>query len=78
MKKIILICFISILINATLLAQPVKVLTTKSQEEWINAEVGVLIHSDINIFEPETFDYSEKETFPPLTVFKPTKLNIDQ
>lgn len=78
MKKIISICCILTVLGMNLFAQPAKVLPTKSQLEWANSEIGVLIHYDINIFSPETFDYSKKETLPPLSVFNPTKLNTDR
>ncbi len=54
------------------------VLPTKRQVEWSDKEIGVIIHLDINIFAPETFDYSKKETLPPLSAFNPSRLNTDQ
>jgi alpha-L-fucosidase len=38
----------------------------------------VIIHLDINIFAPDSFDYAKRETLPPLTVFNPSRLNTDQ
>lgn len=55
-----------------------QVLPTKDQIAWADAEIGVIIHLDINIFAPETFDYKKKETLPSLSLFNPTKLNTDQ
>lgn len=46
--------------------------------EWIEKEVGVIIHLDINIYAPETFDYSKKHTLPPVSAFNPSRLNTDQ
>ena len=78
MKRIILISCILIALGTTLFAQSTKVLPTKSQLAWANSEIGVLIHYDINVFAPQTFDYSKKETLPPLSIFNPSKLNTDQ
>lgn len=68
-----------------LLIQPIfgnsqknEVLPSAKQQEWIQNEIGVIIHLDINIYAPETFNYEKKETLPPLTVFNPSKLNTDQ
>ncbi len=53
-------------------------LPTQNQIRWADAEIGVIIHLDINIFAPGTFDYARRETLPPLRVFHPSKLNTDQ
>lgn len=54
------------------------VLPTRNQVEWADAEIGVLIHYDINVFAPETFRYEDKNTLPSSDIFNPTKLNTDQ
>jgi alpha-L-fucosidase len=54
------------------------VLPSEAQVRWADAEIGVIIHLDINVFAPETFDYARRETLPPLTLFNPSKLNTDQ
>ena len=59
-------------------SQKIQVLPSAKQVEWINNEIGVIIHLDINIFEPTTFNYEKKETLPALTAFNPSKLNTDQ
>ena len=60
-------------------AQTVKnVLPTHQQMNWANAEIGVIIDIDMNIFAPDTYQYNKKETLPPLSVFHPSKLNTDQ
>jgi alpha-L-fucosidase len=51
---------------------------TPQQVEWSNAEIGVIIHLDINIYAPETFRYNDKNTLPSLSVFNPSRLNTDQ
>ena len=54
------------------------VLPTSYQAEWADAEIGVIIHFDINLWVPETFDYGRKETLPDLGVFNPSRLSTDQ
>lgn len=78
MRIINLTIIFSIVSCLNLVAQSGKVLPTPSQAEWINKEIGVIIHLDINIFAPETFDYKKKETLPPVSAFNPSKLNTDQ
>ncbi len=79
MLKFFLPGFIFTIVTANLWGQHVvEVLPNSRQTEWSDKEIGVIIHLDINIFAPETFDYSKKETLPPLTVFNPSKLNTDQ
>jgi alpha-L-fucosidase len=69
---------IILLINNTLSQTNKNILPSKSQIEWADCEIGVIIHLDINIFEPDNFDYSRKETLPSLSNFNPSKLNTDQ
>lgn len=56
----------------------VNVLPTPEQVTWSNAEIGVIIHLDIDIFAPDTYHYGDKNTLPPLSAFHPSKLNTDQ
>ncbi len=51
-----------------------KVLPSESQLNWADCEIGVLIHFDINIFEPEQFDYKKKETLPDLKEIQSLKI----
>lgn len=55
-----------------------KVLPTPQQVAWANAEIGVIIHFDINIYAPDTYVYGDSTTLPPLSAFDPTKLDTDQ
>lgn len=55
-----------------------EILPTKEQLAWADAELGVIIHLDINIYAPDTFDYANKKTLPDVNLFNPTKLNTDQ
>lgn len=54
------------------------ILPTKEQVAWADAEMGVIIHLDINIFAPHTFQYNDPATLPDVNVFYPSKLNTDQ
>ena len=79
MRRITIILFILLAINNRTQAQPVvHVLPNPRQVEWSDMEIGVIIHLDINIFAPETFDYEKKGTLPPLSAFNPSKINTDQ
>lgn len=78
--------FSSLLLQAAFLATvlpgtaqtPGKALPTPQQADWADAEIGVIIHMDMNIFAPDTYRYGHRETLPPLSVFHPSKLNTDQ
>ncbi len=65
-----------------LLAAPARsqttVLPTNEQAAWADAEIGVIIHLDINIYAPESFDYKDSRTLPDVSQFNPSKLNTDQ
>lgn len=54
------------------------ILPTKDQVAWADAEIGVIIHLDINIYAPGTFDYDNPKTLPDVNAFNPSKLNTDQ
>lgn len=54
------------------------VLPSESHVNWADAEIGVIIHYDINVFAPETFDYKNTATLPDLKIFNPSKLDTDQ
>lgn len=55
-----------------------QVLPTTEQQEWANAEIGVIIHLGMNIFAPDSYHDGQKQTLPPLSSFHPSKLNTDQ
>jgi alpha-L-fucosidase len=54
------------------------VLPTKAQVDWANAEVGVLIHFDLQVFKPEYNWRRDMGNHPDASVFNPTELNTDQ
>ncbi len=78
MKRILLISCILTVLGANLFAQSTKVLPTKSQAEWADAEIGVLIDFDMQVFEP-TYDFRENWNYhPSLSLFNPKELDTDQ
>lgn len=57
---------------------PAKIVKpTPEQLEWANAEVGVLIHMDVQNFVPD-YNWREWGTHPDAKVFNPKDLNTDQ
>lgn len=63
-----------------LLQQPMgqSVLPSKAQQQWADAEIGVLIHFDMPVFEPE-YDFRKDWNYhPPLSIFNPKELDTDQ
>lgn len=53
-------------------------LPTKEQREWADCEIGVIIHLDVQVFEP---DYNFRRSWgytPPASVFNPALLDTDQ
>lgn len=55
-----------------------KRLPTKQHLAWHEAEMGVLIHFDINVFEPEYRDGGNWKYVPPAEKFNPAQLDTDQ
>ena len=49
----------------------------KVQREWADAEVGVLIHFDMPVFNP-SYNFRQWGTHPDAATFNPTDLNTDQ
>jgi alpha-L-fucosidase len=47
------------------------------QLAWAEAEVGVLIHYDMQVFKPD-YQWRAWGTHPPAEIFNPTELNTDQ
>ncbi|WP_422082927.1 alpha-L-fucosidase [Ulvibacterium sp.] len=54
------------------------VLPTKRQLEWADAEIGVLIHFDINVYEPEYKWREDWDYNPDAKIFNPVELDTDQ
>ncbi|MFN5422764.1 MAG: alpha-L-fucosidase, partial [bacterium] len=78
MKKNILLFIAGIITSLVTTAQLKNVLPSREQLQYLQKEIGVIIHLDINIYAPETFDYAKKETLPPASAFNPGKLDTDQ
>ncbi len=55
-----------------------SVLPTAAQLKWADAEIGVLIHFDMPVFEPSYDFRSDWNYHPNLSVFNPTQLDTDQ
>ena len=73
MKNSLLILFFFI---SSVRAQ--SVLPTAAQLKWADAEIGVLIHFDMPVFEPSYDFRSDWNYHPNLSVFNPTQLDTDQ
>jgi alpha-L-fucosidase len=80
MKNFILLSFCVLLINACVSKEDVTGIVTPSptQIAWADAEIGLFLHLDMNMYEPETFRYEDASTLPSLSLFNPTHLNTDQ
>ena len=54
------------------------VLPSKEQVKWLKSEIGVIIHFDLQVFEP-TYNWREKWGYTPdAKVFNPPELDTDQ
>ena len=55
-----------------------RVLPSKAQRTWADAEIGVLIHFDMPVFEP-SYDFRNDWNYhPDLSIFNPKELDTDQ
>ncbi|PWJ57945.1 alpha-L-fucosidase [Dyadobacter jejuensis] len=78
MKKIFLLLVLWTS-SVTVRSQNVKhILPTKPQIEWSEAEIGVMYHLDMQVFEP-TYLFREDWNYQPdVSKFNPTELDTDQ
>ena len=53
------------------------VVPNQVQKNWADAEIGVLIHFDMPVFQPD-YNFRQWGTHPDASVFNPTELNTDQ
>jgi len=53
-------------------------LPTNAQTQWSDAEIGVIIHLDLQVFEPTYRFAADWNYHPDLSVFNPKELNTDQ
>lgn len=79
MKKTIagLLTVLSVLISCTSKETVNKVTPNAVQLAWADAEVGVLIHFDMPVYQPD-YNFRNWGTHPDASVFNPTELNTDQ
>jgi alpha-L-fucosidase len=79
MKKIITTIFFSFVLIFVVAAQSyTPELPSKSHLKWADAEIGVLIHFDLPVFEP-TYNFRKNWNYhPDLSIFNPKELNTDQ
>ena len=72
--------FILVVVLGTIVSAKVTqhVLPTKAQLQWADSEIGVLIHFDMPVFEPE-YDFRKDWNYhPDLSLFNPKELDTDQ
>jgi alpha-L-fucosidase len=66
------------LLSATLLKASPDVRPSKAQLNWADSEIGVLIHFDLQVFEPG-YDFRKNWNYhPDLSIFNPKELDTDQ
>ena len=76
--KYLLAAIFSISIIKVSAQQRSSTLPSKAQLNWANAEVGVLIHFDMPVFEPEYNFRANWDYHPDLSIFNPKELDTDQ
>jgi alpha-L-fucosidase len=77
MKNYILFLIYFALINAAR-AQPKDILPSKAQLKWADAEIGVMYHLDMQVFEP-TYEFRKDWNYQPdVSKFNPKELDTDQ
>ena len=79
MKKFQMLLFIFIVfVTLTYAEDNPSVLPSKAQLNWADSEIGVLIHFDMPVFEPE-YDFRKDWNYhPDLSIFNPKELDTDQ
>jgi len=77
MKYFLTLLFTSVLLAAAAQSE-IDTLPTHIQLKWSDEEMGVIIHLDMQVFEP-TYDFRQNWDYhPDLSIFNPTDLNTDQ
>ena len=76
MKKIIFL-LVSTIALASCNRNTDVVVPNEKQMEWADAELGILIHFDMQVFNPD-YEWRHWGTHPDVTSFNPTELNTDQ
>ena len=79
MKKNIIFALFSFVLVVFVSGQSsVKVNPSKAQLNWADSEIGVIIHLDMQVFEPGYDFRKDWNHHPDLSLFNPQKLNTDQ
>jgi alpha-L-fucosidase len=78
MKKIVILFIIVAFIITTNAKDKKPILPTKAQLDWADAEIGVLIHFDLQVFKPDYEWRRDMGKHPGPSVFNPTDLDTDQ
>lgn len=79
MKKIKILLILIWSVSITSWSQEIQtVLPTKAQLDWANAEIGVLIHFDMQVFKPDYEWRRDLGKHPDASVFNPKQLDTDQ
>lgn len=79
MKRIICVFLWICAFSVASIAQNVQsVRPSKAQMKWSDSEIGVLIHFDMPVFEPDYNFRKNWDYHPDLSIFNPKKLNTDQ
>ncbi len=77
MRKLILFVLV-IFPGFIMIAEGQQTLPSMAQLRWANAEIGVLIHFDMPVFEP-SYDFRKDWNYhPDLSIFNPGALDTDQ
>jgi len=76
-NKILFILVLAISLTVQSQNKP-TVLPTKAQLDWANAEIGVLIHFDMQVFKPDYEWRRDIGKHPDASVFNPKQLDTDQ
>jgi alpha-L-fucosidase len=76
-NKILFILVLAVSLTVQSQNKP-TVLPTKVQLDWANAEIGVLIHFDMQVFKPDYEWRRDMGKHPDASVFNPKQLDTDQ
>jgi alpha-L-fucosidase len=76
-NKILFILVLAVSLTVQSQNKP-TVLPTKAQLDWANAEIGVLIHFDMQVFKPDYEWRRDLGKHPDASVFDPKQLDTDQ
>lgn len=72
-----LLAALSVLISCSSNETTTVVTPNARQQAWAEAEMGVLIHFDMPVYQPD-YNFRNWGTHPNASIFNPTELNTDQ